>query len=240
MSFWRHPDFAKRLVVGALLSAIAFPLIVWPIYGGPLLWPGLVGNFTASLFAFLCALAWDRREKQRERADEEADYARRAEEAWERELAERRSEARRRFSLLQELRVDAKSFQDASGSLHNRIVLPQLLDGSWAASVSALGAIASDYELVANLSTFYGRVRELQWRLRHRLEITNAEEKRVFDNMTEPLIAELVEEVAGLIPRVEAEATTPSVIEVPFIPSRTVVYAPPAIAHAEASGRRAS
>ena len=57
MTFWRHPDFAKRLLFGALFFAVVLPFVVWQVYSGPFVWPGLVANYTASLAAFLCALA---------------------------------------------------------------------------------------------------------------------------------------------------------------------------------------
>ena len=250
MTVWRHADFAKRVVIAAVVAAIVAPLVAWGVYGGLTVWPGLAGNFTASLLAFLCALAWDRREKQRGRAEEEAererereeeetDHVRRIEEARLRELEERRSEARRRFSLvLAELHVNEKGLDEASGSLAEKIVLPQLSDRSWVASGAALGAIASDYELVAALSTFYGRVRDLQWRLRRRLEIADVGEQHVFDGLAERLVYEMKEELAGLVGRVSEEAEKPSVIEVPFLPAQTVVYAPAVRAAAEARSRR--
>jgi hypothetical protein len=235
----RRSEYAKWIVIAALVAAVLAPFIALHYYSGPLVWPGLVGNFTASLIAFLVALAWDRREKQRERVDEEAMFAQRAQEAEDEEVRDRREEAQRRFRvILKELRVNAKSFEDASGSLSGRIVIPQLLDGSWIASGAALSAIASDYELVAALSTFYGRVRELQWRLRKRLEIASPGGQQFFDAMTEPLIVELKEEVAELIPRVEAQVDDPQVIEVPLISSRTVVFGPAVAAWGQGSSRR--
>jgi hypothetical protein len=73
--------------------------------------------------------------------------------------------------------------------------------------------MARDYELIAALSAFYGRVEELQWRLRYRLEFRDRADARVFDAMTEPLIAELRDEVADLISRVEKETKEPNLIE---------------------------
>ena len=63
--------------------------------------------------------------------------------------------------------------------------------------------------------------------------MTDAGEKRVFENMTEPLVVELKTEVADLIGRVAKQAEAPSVIDLPFIPSTTVLFAP-ALSAAEA------
>lgn len=245
-----HPEFAKRIVVTAGIAAAVAPFFAWAIYGGAEIWPGLVGNFTASLLAFLCALAWDRRERQRERVQEEEDrtkqqaeedeeYVRRLEEARARELDQRRSEAKRRFSLiLKELQVNGKSLDDARGSLAYKIVLPQLLDGSWIASGAALSSIASDYELVAELSTFYGRINELRWRLRRRLDVADPGAQQLFDAMIEPLINEMRGEVAGLIKRVSTESEEPGVIDAPFIPPAPTVVFAPAVSAASAATRR--
>jgi hypothetical protein len=115
MSSWRESDVALRLVGGAFVVAVVLPFVLWPVYGGPLVWPGLVGNFTASLLAFLCALAWDRREKHREREQEASDYEERAEQARDEELVDRKNEARRRFGIvLTELRANAASLDKAT------------------------------------------------------------------------------------------------------------------------------
>lgn len=239
MLLWRHPEFAKGLLVGAIAVAVVAPLGMWAFYSGSLLWPALAANFTASLLAFLVALAWDRREKQRERAEEEADHVKRIDEARSHERQGRQEEARRRFTLiLDELKSNGRFLEgDAKPLLAGRVVLPQLSDGSWQASGPALAAIASDYELVAALSTFFGRVDELEWRLRHLLQMGERDDRRYIEAETERLIHELREELPGLIERVSTEAEKPSVIELPFIPSHTIVFGPIARVEAEASRR---
>jgi hypothetical protein len=91
-------------------------------------------------------------------------------------------------------------------------VLVDLRDASWLASGPALSAIVSNYEIVADLSTFYGHLDELRWRLRYRLELSTPDERNYFDGLIEELIGEMKSEVADLLPRVEAETESPHVL----------------------------
>jgi hypothetical protein len=209
----------------ALAAAVALPvfLALGP-YSNGAVWPGLVGSFTASLLAFLVALAWDR--QQRAEDDTRAQIQRDADlrDAEEDALLLRRTEARRRYgAILLELRKNKTSIQDAEqafarqevlpGDLRSvEIILPQLLRGAWLSSAEPLSRIGADVELVADLGTFYGRIEELQWRLRARVRvIDNNQLREALDRMTTPLVDELREEVAGLLTRVEEEAQNPAV-----------------------------
>ena len=142
------------------------------------------------------------------------------------ELEERQSEAKRRFSMiLAELKDNQSELEEAmKGSIAGRVVLPQLSDASWETSGAALGAIASDYELVAALSRFYERLRDAEWRLRRRLEDFDRYDFRVFEGLLDRLLYEMKEALPGLIDQVSKEADQPRVIEVEFIPARTMVY----------------
>ena len=68
----------RAFTVLAAVVAVVGLAITWALYGGGALWPGLVGNFVASLIAFLLALTWDRRQRaqaQSESRDREAKQA---------------------------------------------------------------------------------------------------------------------------------------------------------------------
>jgi hypothetical protein len=88
-----------------------------------------------------------------------------------------------------------------------RILHPQLLDGAWSASGERLGDLLADYELVSDLSVFYGRVEELRWRLRYR---TTSRDPGL-DEMTHALADEMRKEVEDLLSRVQAQEREPGV-----------------------------
>jgi hypothetical protein len=85
-------------------------------------------------------------------------------------------------------------------------VNPQLLDGAWIASASALAELLADYELTADIARVYGRIEELRWRLRTRTETR----VNTLDTMTIALVDELGPEVDALLPRIDVEIENPS------------------------------
>lgn len=86
------------LTVIALGAALILPpLAAWWWYSGASTWPGLIGNFTASFFAFLIALSWDRSREQVELRREEDERISRDRAAAEAEVSRRRDEAVRRL-----------------------------------------------------------------------------------------------------------------------------------------------
>jgi hypothetical protein len=219
-------DRPLALLAIATLAAIVLPPLLWLAYAGDLIWPGLAANFTATLLAFHVALAWDRREKQRERLDEERDREVTVRAAEESENERRKTEARRRFrAIYHELEKNRESIDlvrerlapDPDNPSRFHILLPQLLRGSWNASSGALALIIADNDLMASLSTFYGRVEELQWRLRYRLETGRyvgsslAGVAPAIDEMTRPLANELAIEVGDLLERVGRQVKEPTI-----------------------------
>ena len=208
--------------------AVAFLASVWAIdrYGGLSFWPGLVGNFGASLAAFVLALSWQRtRERQQALADAADAAAER--ERQEADLHQRRStEVRRRLTTVrEELEKDLESLEvlkrgfdleRADGQV--RVLHPQLLDGAWAASAPRVAQLIADYEFVSAVSTAYGRIEELRWRMRQRTTMLalggdTAPHWLVpaFDNMTAPLVDELLPEVQGLLKRIQMQIASPDV-----------------------------
>lgn len=112
---------STRLTVAlwiAAIAAIGLPFLFWAIYGGSAVWPGLAANFTASFFAFVLALRWDRHARQEERRAEEATFQERT--SAERE--DRDKEARGRLALiLEEIQANrtifaTNSFKEASSA----------------------------------------------------------------------------------------------------------------------------
>lgn len=125
-------------------------------------WPGLATNYAASLagafLGFVLAIAvagWQLRQAQT-RAEED-------------ELARLRTEARRRFSILSSELSSLHSTIESirSGSTPTTIRLAKHLSDwrlGWLAG--AIGALCRDYQLVADLGSFYGRVEHFQWVVR--------------------------------------------------------------------------
>jgi len=192
-------------VVASVLFFVALTAVVLHLYKGSLYWPALVTEFGASLGAFMLALEWERHRDLRalERAQKER-------------IEARQTEAQKRLhALKKELERNKTSLQHLAGGLDSphasksifMLLHPELLDASWAASSARLGDLLADYELVATLAAFYGRLEELRWRIRYR---TRARDTHL-DGMTLPLVAEMQEEVANLLSRVEKEADAPKV-----------------------------
>jgi hypothetical protein len=171
----RRPVF--YLFVAALLAAIGFPL--WfelghpgDHYGGPDLWPGLVGNFTASFFAFVLALAWDREQRREEWAQEQSLRADEIDRAATEEQGRRKTDARRLLEVVvDELRHNRDQIaQFAASSVGNAPFAYHLRLGGWERSADNLGRLLSKSDLVAKTSSLYDRLGELRWRLRFMVE----------------------------------------------------------------------
>jgi hypothetical protein len=94
-----------------------------------------------------------------------------------------------------------------------QLVLPQLLRGSWGANAQPLSVLCAEADLIGDLSTFYGRVEELQWRLRYRAEALFAGQMETITGMTQPLGIQMQQEVRDMIKRVEQQIADPSVQE---------------------------
>jgi hypothetical protein len=193
--------FAGAAFVFTALTAVALS-----VYGGGSYWPTLATEFGASLAAFWLAfrLESDRGLRQaRERvARAEAE-----------EMQRRETEARRRLLTLQaELKRNQVSIDMladkvpaiAMGAVHD-LLHPELLDGAWVASGARLGDLLANYDLAADLATFYGRLEELRWRIRHRTAVRDS----YLDPMTRQLAVEMKDEVAELLDRVTEEAKNP-------------------------------
>jgi hypothetical protein len=206
-----RPNLAFTMVlVAAVVVSLVAAVVVVNDFGGVTYFPGLVAGFASSLAAFVLALSWER-ERELRRIETEA-----------RELNERRgTELRRRLQpVLVELEKNSASIGQIAGALSApappgkfNMTNPQLLEGAWTASAARLAELTADYQLVADLATFYGRLEELRWRVRYRTEHQSV----MLDGMIVPLVDELRNEVEKLQADVKAQIANPDVRPVGLI-----------------------
>ena len=123
-------------------------------------------------------------------------------------------EAKRRFGALElELERLKASIERTKREQHNyKHFFPDLPTGSWAAASGPLGVIVSDYELMADLATFYGHVEELRWRLRFKADAA------IDEDLIHPIIATFVnqmeEAVNALLEQVREQIQSPQVEQI--------------------------
>lgn len=203
--------WAWLLLILGIGVAVASPFLSASVYGASLTWPALVTSFSSTLLAFIVALAWDRR--QRAVADRKEAVMEAQREAVELRVASdrRQLEARRRFAALElELaRVEASLRRTADEGHKFKYFFPDLPSGSWAASSSHLGMIVANYTLMADLSTFYGQVEELRWRLR--FKASNDVEANEVSPLVSALAREMLRDVSHLRDAVARQVEEPEV-----------------------------
>ena len=191
--------------------ALATPFVSAGVYGAALTWPSLVTSFSSTFLAFIVALAWDRRQGAvADRKEAALEALREADEL--RAASDRRQlEARRRFAALElELaRVEASLRRTADEAHNFKYFFPDLPTGSWAASSSHLGMIVANYSLMADLSTFYGQVEELRWRLR--FKASNEVEADEVSPLVSALAREMLRDVSHLRAAVARQVEDPEV-----------------------------
>jgi hypothetical protein len=203
----------------AALVAIGAPIwFATTVYSGPAVWPGLVGNFSATLVAFLLALWVDRYYAGSQRkAEEEAERKKRSAQ-WQSKRQEltaaearaeeaRKEEITRRLRvLLKELDANRKAIGDVRQAFRTGVTMPPLHVGTWAAFAEPLGRIWANPELVGELAMFYARVAELQWRLHTLIEVSVPQLLRD----AETLAMELETEAPPLLAQIQEEIDCPS------------------------------
>jgi hypothetical protein len=175
----RSGAWAWTLVLLGIALAVGTPFFSSVWYGANLTWPALATSFSSTFLAFLVALAWDRHQRQIADRKEDAAAAQRVAEAQRAETARRELEARRRFAAIElELeRVEASLRRTMEEGDRYTYFFPDLPTGSWRASGGHLGVIVANYALMADLSTFYGQVEEMRWRLRFKASNAGAHEE---------------------------------------------------------------
>lgn len=217
---WQR-SWAVPFTVLALILAVALPLFAASKWSGVYTWPGLIGNFTATVFAFLIALSWDRRarriEESREadrersnRARDEAGQLERDRAAAKAELARRRSEAVQRLApLLYELDENTRSLAALEAVNRRTLALPPIRSGAWKANGAALGALLADYELMSELSMLYDELEDFRWLLRRQAETLHTDDLRELWAEISARVPQLRERAATLHVRVVQQHETP-------------------------------
>ena len=92
---------------------------------------------------------------------------------------------------------------------HYKHFFPDLPTGSWEAASGPLAVIVSDYELMADLSTFYGHVQELRWRLRFKAQPDT--DDAMVNSMIDTLAAQMADAVDTLLEQVREQIQNPQV-----------------------------
>ena len=207
-----------QLLVLSLVAAVAAPVVGLILYEGPIIWPLELCGYSGAALAFLTALAWDRHSRLQEEMRQAAAERRRMTLRLEQEQERRVIEVKRRFGALElELTRLKTSIDRTKREQHSyKHFFPDLPTGSWNAASGPLGVIVADYELMADLSTFYGHVEELRWRLRFKAEASTDETQ--INSMIDTLVAQMADAVDTLLEQVKEQIASPQVEQVAGLP----------------------
>src|SRR5262249_55971220 len=181
---------------------------------GEIMWPLVIGGYSGAALAFTAALFWDRHSRLQDEVRQNETDRRRTQERLRAEQERRVVEAKRRFGALEvELtRLKASIDRTKREQANYKHFFPDLPTGSWAAASRPLGVIVSDYELMADLATFYGHVEELRWRLRFKADAS------VDADAVSPIITTFVNQMADavdlLLEQVRAQMVNPTVEQI--------------------------
>jgi hypothetical protein len=209
-----HSTRPLQLLVLSLVAAVVAPIVGAHYYTGEIMWPLVIGGYSGAALAFTTALFWDRHSRLQDEVRQNEAERRRAAERLRQEQERRVVEAKRRFGALElELeRLKASIERTKREGSDYKHFFPDLPTGSWAAASGPLGLIVSDYELMADLATFYGHVEELRWRLRFKADASVDEEA------IHPIIATFVnqmgDEVEVLLEQVREQIRAPQVEQI--------------------------
>jgi hypothetical protein len=190
-----HSTRPLQLLILSLVAAIVAPIVGAHYYTGEIMWPLVIGGYAGAALAFTTALFWDRHSRLQDEVRQNDVERRRSAERLRQEQEKRVVEAKRRFGALElELRRLKASIERTKREQANyKHFFPDLPTGSWAAASAPLGVIVSDYELMADLATFYGHVDELRWRLRFKADAAVDEE------LVNPIIATFVNQMSDAV-----------------------------------------
>ena len=215
-----HSTRPLQLLILALVAAVVAPIVGAHYYTGEIMWPLVIGGYSGAALAFTTALFWDRHSRLQDEVRQSEADRRRAAERLQQEQERRVVEAKRRFGALElELTRLKASIERTKLESHNyKHFFPDLPAGSWAAASGPLGVIVSDYELMADLATFYGHVEELRWRLRFKADAA------VDEDVINPIIAAFVSQMADavdvLLEQVREQIVDPQVEQIVGAPQR--------------------
>jgi hypothetical protein len=220
------PLYALVLSLAAAVAAPIAMIFIWPDEVHINL-PLEIAGYSGAALAFLSALAWDRHSRLQEEARQSEAERRRTALRLEQEQERRTIEAKRRFGALElELLRLKSSIDRTKREQHSyKHFFPDLPTGSWLAASGPLGVIVSDYELMADLSTFYGHVEELRWRLRFKAQ-TDVDANEV-NSMIDTLVTQMADAIDVLLEQVREQVADPRVEQIAGVavqrpPTRTV------------------
>jgi hypothetical protein len=203
-----------QLLVLSLLAAIVAPVVGAHYYSGRTMWPTVIGGYSGAALAFTTALFWDRHSRLQDEARQNESERRRIADRLRQEQERRVVEAKRRFGALElELeRLKASIDRTKSEQSKYKHFFPDLPTGSWAAASAPLGVIVSDYELMADLATFYGHVEELRWRLRYKADA--ATDELIINPIIDTFVSQMADAVTILLEQVKLQIKSPQVEQI--------------------------
>jgi hypothetical protein len=208
------------LLLLSLAAAVALPIYAWRSHLESEIWLLEIAGYSGAALAFLTALGWDRHSRLQEEARQTAAERRRTTERLEQEQERRVIEAKRRFGALELELLRLKSSVDRTKREQHsyKHFFPDLPTGSWQAAAVPLGMIVADYELMADLSTFYGHVEELRWRLRFKAQ-ADVDEASV-NSMIDTLSSQMADAVDVLLEQVRMQVEAPHVEQIVGAPQQ--------------------
>ena len=215
-----HSTRPLQLLVLSLIVAVAAPIVGAHYYTGEIIWPLVIGGYSSAALAFTTALFWDRHSRLQDESRQAEAERRRVTERLQQEQERRVVEAKRRFGALEvELeRLKASIDRTKREQADYKHFFPDLPSGSWAAASGPLGVIVSDYELMADLATFYGHVEELRWRLRFKADPA-VNEKDVSSTIA-TFVSQMADAVDVLLEQVREQIKQPQVEQIVGAPQR--------------------
>lgn len=211
-------DFNTTVIAVSLLGLTLFFLFcVWVVrtYRGVLLWPSLATGFVATALGVFLALALERELDRRRELSRERN-------AHSVERERRRAEVRRGFGpIAEELRVLASSLEQLNADLKQAVAYPaaELPTEAWDAARLRLGSSLGDFELLATLGQFYGRIRRLQnWIELRALAAMHGRtgEFAAIDQQLAQVVEASTASLSTLRQQVKAEIAAPSVDPIPL------------------------
>ncbi len=215
-----HSTRPLQALVVSLVAAVVLPIVGAHYYTGEIMWPLVIGGYSGAALAFTTALFWDRHSRLQDEVRQSEAERRRAAERLQAEQDRRVVEAKRRFGALElELeRLKASIERTKREQADYKHFFPDLPTGSWSAASGPLGLIVSDYELMADLATFYGHVEELRWRLRFKADAS------IDEKVVNPIIATFVNQMSDavddLLEQVAEQIRNPTVEQIVGAPQR--------------------
>jgi hypothetical protein len=209
-----HSSRPFQLLIASLAAAVVAPIIGAEYYTGEIMWPLVIGGYSGAALAFTTALFWDRHSRLQEEARQAEAERRRTSDRLRQEQERRVLEARRRFGALElELERLKASIERTKREQHNyKHFFPDLPTGSWIAASGPLGMIVSNYELMADLSTFYGHVEELRWRLRFKAD--PATDHEIVNPIIDTFVSQMADAVDLLLEQVHEQVENPHVEQI--------------------------